>query len=108
MAEPGTQTDAPATLDVVRKVEITPRLVYMIAGPYFAARFMEQIKSLIPITAFLFLFQLIVIRRGVVDSLAITAGLLAVTLGLMLFLEGVRIGLMPLGQNIGATLPAKA
>jgi hypothetical protein len=108
MAEPGTQTDAPATLDIVRKVEITPRLVYVIAGPYFAAKFMEQFKSLIPITAFLFLFQLIVIRRGVVDSLAITAGLLAVALGLMLFLEGVRIGLMPLGQNIGATLPAKA
>ena len=42
------------------------------------------------------------------QAIAITAGLLAVVVGLMFFIEGIRLGVMPLGENIGATLPAKA
>ncbi|MBT4897820.1 MAG: DUF1538 domain-containing protein, partial [Nitrospina sp.] len=37
-----------------------------------------------------------------------TAGLLAVILGLMIFLEGLKLGLMPFGEVIGNTLPKKS
>lgn len=94
--------------EVVRKVDITPRLVYAILGPYFAGKIVDQVRSVLPISAFLFLFQLLVIRRGVTDSIEITMGLTAVVLGLMFFMEGLRLGLMPLGTVIGSTLPAKA
>jgi hypothetical protein len=68
----------------------------------------EQIRAVVPISAFLFLFQLLVIRKGVGESFVIAVGLTCVVLGLMFFMEGLRLGLMPLGQNIGAILPAKA
>lgn len=35
-------------------------------------------------------------------------GLLAVIFGLMLFMEGLKLGLMPFGETIGNTLPRKA
>jgi hypothetical protein len=89
-------------------VKITPRLVWAIVAPYFREKFMEQVKALLPVSVFLFVFQLLVLRQGVAQAAGITAGLLAVVLGLMFFIEGIRLGFMPLGENIGATLPAKA
>jgi hypothetical protein len=94
--------------EVAYRVKVTPKLIYAILAPYFAERTKEQIKSVLPISMFLFLFQLIIIRKGVVDSIEIAAGLTAVVLGLMFFMEGLRLGLMPLGQVIGTTLPRKA
>jgi hypothetical protein len=44
----------------------------------------------------------------VAESIQITAGLMGVVVGLMFFMDGIRFGLMPLGENIGAVLPVKA
>jgi uncharacterized protein DUF1538 len=93
---------------VTYDIRITPRLVLAIVGPYVTERFMEQVKALAPVSLFLFAFQIIVLRSGIVQALGITLGLLAVVLGLMFFIEGLRLGVMPLGENIGATMPAKA
>jgi len=90
------------------RIPITPKLVYSLLGPYFSEKISEQVKALIPITGFLFLFQFLVLREGIVQSVQITAGLMGVVVGLMFFMDGIRFGLMPLGENIGATLPAKA
>ena len=106
--EPPIVPEQPDDTEITYKIPITPKLVYAILGPYFGEKIAEQVKALIPITGFLFLFQLLVIREGVVQSAQITAGLMGVVLGLMFFMDGIRFGLMPLGQNIGATLPAKA
>lgn len=93
---------------VAHRVRITPRLVYTILRPYVGAKVKEQVMSLLPITAFLFLFQLVVLREGIVDSVQIAVGLSGVALGLAFFMEGIRLGLIPLGQSIGATLPERA
>jgi hypothetical protein len=106
--EPPTPDDEPLETEIAYKIPITGKLVYAILGPYFGEKIAEQVKALIPITGFLFLFQLAVIREGIVQSAQITAGLMGVVLGLMFFMDGIRFGLMPLGRNIGATLPAKA
>lgn len=95
-------------VEVTYDVRLTPRLVLAIAGPYASDRLMEQVKAVAPIVLFLFAFQLVVLREGVARAAGITAGLAAVILGLMLFIEGLRLGVMPLGENIGATLPAKS
>jgi hypothetical protein len=100
--------DRTADVHVEYDIKITPKLVWAIVSPYFSARFMEQFKALLPVSAFLFAFQLLVLRQGVTQAAGITAGLMAVVLGLMFFIEGIRLGVMPLGENIGATLPAKA
>jgi hypothetical protein len=98
-------TDAP---QVQYEVKVTPKLVWVILAPYLYARIMEQVQAVLPISAFLFLFQLIVLRQGIANAISITVGLVIVILGLMFFMDGLRLGLMPLGENIGSTLPAKA
>ncbi|HET7771164.1 MAG TPA: DUF1538 domain-containing protein [Chloroflexota bacterium] len=90
------------------RIKITPKLVLSILGPFVFDKVKEQVAAVAPISLFLLLFQLIVLRQGIVGAIGITLGLSVVILGLMLFMEGLRLGLMPLGENIGATLPRKA
>ena len=93
---------------VRREIKVTPALVFAILGPYIYERALAQVSAVLPISLFLFVFQLLVLQQGVVNSVSIAIGLTCVILGLMFFMDGVRLGLMPLGENIGATLPAKA
>jgi hypothetical protein len=76
--------------------------------PYATPRFMEQARAVVPLAAYLVLFQIIMLRQGVARSWAVTAGLLAVMVGLLLFMEGLKLGLMPLGETIGNTLPKRS
>jgi hypothetical protein len=98
----------PADVQVTYDVKITPRLVMAIVGPYVAEKFMEQLKALAPVSLFLVAFQILVLRSGILNAVTVTLGQLAVVLGLMFFIEGLRLGVMPLGENIGSTMPAKA
>ena len=54
------------------------------------------------------LFQVLILRQPVEDSWVITGGLFAVIVGLMFFMEGLKLGLMPFGTVLGATLPRKS
>ena len=51
---------------------------------------------------------MLILRSGVAGIGVITLGLIAVVIGLMLFMEGLRVGLMPFGEALGNSLPAKA
>jgi hypothetical protein len=108
MAQTSPVPEPPADVQVTYDVKITPRLVLAIVGPYVGEKFMEQFKALLPVSAFLVVFQLLVLRSGIAQSISVALGLLAVVMGLMFFIEGLRLGVMPLGENIGATMPAKA
>lgn len=94
--------------EVTYAVTITPALVFYILAPYVWAKLKEQVRAVVPISSFLFLVQFLVLRQGVSDSVSVAVGLTTVVLGLMFFMEGVRVGLTPLGESIGALLPAKA
>ena len=87
---------------------LTPREIARLFQPYVSQRFLDQFKTVAPLAAYLVLFQLLVLRQLVQDSWLITGGLLAVILGLMFFMEGLKLGLMPFGTVIGATLPRKS
>ncbi len=76
--------------------------------PYVSVRFMDQLKAVVPLALYLALFQLLILRQVVEDSMLITGGLLAVIFGLMIFMEGLARGLMPFGELIGSTLPRKS
>jgi hypothetical protein len=91
---------------VVQK--IAAHEVLQLLQPYVSMRFMEQCKAVVPLAAYLVLFQLLILRQLVEDSWIITGGLLAVILGLMCFMEGLKLGLMPFGTVLGATLPRKS
>jgi hypothetical protein len=81
---------------------------YRIIMPYTQVRLMEQVKAVLPLAIYLVLFQVLILRQNVSDSSVIAAGLAAVIIGLMLFMEGLKVGLMPLGEILGSSLPVKS
>lgn len=82
--------------------------VYRLLKPYLSVRFMEQFSAVVPLAIYLVLFQVFILRQSVADSAMIGAGLVAVIIGLMVFMEGLKVGLMPFGELLGTSLPAKA
>jgi len=78
-----------------------------ILWPYFSRNFMEQFRSIWFIVAYLAVFQLLILHLPLVYSLMITFGIFVVLMGLMFFMEGLRLGLMPLGEAIGSVFPHK-
>ncbi len=82
--------------------------VYRLLKPYLTVRFVDQFKAVTPLAVYLVVFQLFVLQQSVVDASIISGGLIAVIMGLMLFMEGLKVGLMPFGESLGISLPAKA
>lgn len=66
---------------------------------------MNQISGIWFIVTYLVVFQLLVLQLPITYALMIGAGILVVAAGLMFFMEGLRLGLMPLGEQIGSVLP---
>ena len=89
------------------KMKLAGTDIYNLLQPYLSVRFMEQVSAVFPLAAYLVLFQIIVLQRSVMGASEITAGLIAVIIGLMIFMEGLKLGLMPFGDIIGNTLPKK-
>lgn len=75
--------------------------------PYTQKKIWEQTKSVIWVVLYLSLFQLFVLRIPIREAALISVGIFAVILGLTFFLEGLFLGLMPLGEIIGLRLPQK-
>jgi hypothetical protein len=90
------------------KLSLKPMDAFQLLKPYVSVRFMDQIRAVVPLAVYLFLFQIIVLRQAVQDSWVITGGLFAVIVGLMFFMEGLTLGLMPFGETIGKMLPVKS
>jgi hypothetical protein len=107
---PKVETDASGEILPVKQGKLTlkPSEIFHVLKPYLSVRFMDQIRAVFPLAVYLFLFQIIVLRQAVQDSWEITGGLFAVIIGLMLFMEGLTLGLMPFGETIGKTLPVKS
>jgi len=87
------------------RVKLTPGETYRLIHPYVSVRFMEQVRAVVPLGIYLLLFQILILRELEADYWIITAGLFAVIAGLMFFMEGLKLGLMPFGTIIGSTLP---
>ena len=87
------------------RVKLTPGETYQLIHPYVSVRFMEQVRAVLPLGIYLLLFQILILRELEADYWIITAGLFAVIAGLMFFMEGLKLGLMPFGTIIGSTLP---
>lgn len=89
-------------------LSLTAPDIYRLLQPYLSVRFLEQFRAVAPLALYLVLFQLFILRETVNDAWVISAGLVAVIFGLMLFMEGLKVGLMPFGEALGISLPAKA
>lgn len=73
--------------------------------PYIKRNFFTQVEGIWFIVAYLIVFQLLVLQLPIVFAAMISVGIFIVAVGLMFFMEGLRLGLMPLGEVIGSILP---
>ena len=91
-----------------RRVKLNTVETLRLLQPYVSVRFMDQVKAVVPLALYLALFQILFLQNMVEDSWIITGGLFAVIAGLMFFMEGLQLGLMPFGTVIGSQLPRKS
>lgn len=91
----------------VPKMKLGGGDVVKILQPYLSTRFIDQARAVVPLALYLAAFQYLVLQTPVMDASIIAGGLFAVMIGLMLFMEGLKLGLMPFGEVIGNTLPRK-
>jgi hypothetical protein len=76
--------------------------------PYIRDRLTNQVKSVWLIIVYLILFQTLVLRIAVSEATLIALGIGLVVVGLTFFMEGLLLGLMPLGERVGLKLPQKS
>jgi hypothetical protein len=76
--------------------------------PYSWKRILDQIKSVWIIILYLVAFQILILGVPVAQAGLISIGIFLVIFGLAFFMEGLFLGLMPLGDLIGFKLPQKA
>ncbi len=91
-----------------KKIKITPRQAAELMGPFALVRIIEQVKAVVPLSVYLVLFQVLVLRQPIDAAISLAIGLVAVIVGLAVFMEGLNTGLMPFGTIIGNNLPRKA
>jgi hypothetical protein len=100
-----------ALLDAERLQPKRPPLraidLHRLLTPYVSVRFSEQLRAVVPLALMLIGFQALALRTSLLDADSVAFGILAVIIGLMFFMEGVKIGLMPLAENVGFQMPGK-
>jgi uncharacterized membrane protein (DUF2068 family) len=60
----------------------------------------ESVRDLLPIVAVIAFFQLVVLQQPIPNFSKILVGTLFVVAGLTLFVQGLKLGLFPLGENM--------
>ncbi len=66
--------------------------------------FWETAKNVLPIVIFLCIFRLIVLRKPIEEIKTLVLGTLLSIIGLHLFLKGISLSLIPLGDSVGRDL----
>lgn len=64
----------------------------------------ETMRSIIPLTAIMAFFQLVVLRRPIENVKEFLLGFVFAVLGLHLFLKGTTMSLLPLGDSVGRNI----
>jgi Protein of unknown function (DUF1538) len=76
--------------------------------PYAYHNIKEQVVIVAPVCLYLVAFQIIILRFGLEKIGWMVGGISMVIMGLAFFLEGVKIGLVPIGETVGNTLPKRS
>jgi hypothetical protein len=74
----------------------------------FKHSLLEAVSAIIPITGVVVLLQVTIIHMPSAVFARFLIGAVLVMIGLFLFLQGVKIGLLPMGEIIGGELPKRA
>jgi len=66
--------------------------------------FRSTVRSLSPAIVLIFFFQIFFIRMPLLEFIPIAAGLIFTVFGFVFFVQGAKLGLLPLGERVGASL----
>ncbi len=91
-----------------QRLKVAPAAALGMITSYASSRIIEQIKSLSFIVIYLLAFQTIILGTPPEHGGWLAAGIGMVVFGLAFFLEGILIGIMPLGERVGVLLPKKS
>ena len=89
------------------KLQLSFRQKLSILLSFSKDKVVEQIQCVWFVLAYMILFQLLILGLPIVYATMIGVGISIVIIGLAFFMEGLRLGLMPLGEVLGSTLPRK-
>lgn len=90
-----------------KRPPLRPIDLHRLLTPYVSLRFNEQVRAVLPLAVMLIGFQALALRTSLLDAQSVAAGIVAVMIGLMFFMEGVKVGLMPFAENVGFQMPGK-
>ena len=71
------------------------------------AKLKVSFLDLLPIIIVVSFFQIVVLQQPFPNLFEVLVGLVFVVIGLMLFVEGLKIGLFPIGENLSYALAKK-
>lgn len=91
----------------MEKIHLSFREQLRLILPYAYHNIKEQFVVVVPVCAYILLFQILILKFGLKQMGLVTGGIVMVFLGLAFFLEGIRIGLVPIGEAVGNTLPKR-
>lgn len=87
------------------RIQLTFKDMMKLIEDYLGVRFREQFRTVAPLSIYLVLFQTLILKQHVSNIGVILSGLFLVIIGLMMFMEGLKVGLMPFGEMMGSKLP---
>ena len=90
-----------------QKVKIPVRQAVRMLLPYAGGRLRAQLQTVAFIVLYMVLFQVLIMGVPISNALEVALGVGVVILGLACFLEGLLLGIMPLGESCGLNLPAR-
>ena len=90
------------------RIRIAPRRALAMAASYAGDRLGAQAKAVAFVLVYLLAAQLLVFKVPLREAASVALGVAATIAGLAFFLEGLFLGIMPLGEQCGLRLPAKA
>jgi hypothetical protein len=90
------------------RIHVSVRDALGLLIPYVKSRVLSQVKSIWLIILYLIFFQKVVLGISISGALVIACGIVLVVIGLTLFMEGLMLGLMPLGELVGVRLPQRS
>lgn len=90
------------------RIHMPFRVALAMIWNYIKVRVSEQVKAVAFIIFYLVAFKMIVLNTAPANILQISVGIGLVVFGLTFFLEGLFLGLMPLGERVGVQLPQRS
>jgi len=88
-------------------VKLSPREYFPMIKSYAYSKIQPQLKSVLSVSVFVILTQYFILGVPPENTVSIAICVAAAILGLSFFLEGLFLGIMPLGEQCGMHLPAK-